>query len=186
MTELAGKMVAVIAADGFEQDTFTALKQRLEIGGGEVHLLSPGGAAVQGCCFGKEADRFEADGALESAAAEDYDALVLPGGLPSVETLAGSEVLGGFLTAGWKADRFVGASGTAVSILIRSLPVEGRKMTSDPALQRELAAAGVDWMNRPVMKDDKVVTSRSAGEAEAFVETLCACLIETQPFLASA
>lgn len=186
MTELAGKRIAVVAASGFEQPVFTALKKRFENGGADVLLASASGRRVSGWLQDDWGDEYTADTELGCADPADYDAVVLPGGPLNVDSLRTNEELRAFVAGMFGRDRVIAATGHAVSLLIDSGLLEGRKMTSDPSLQQDLVNAGARWLDQPVVKDEKILTSRSPDDIDALCEELHDCLIETQPFQATA
>ncbi len=182
MTELAGKVIGVVAAEAFVEPAYAVLKEKLERRGAEVVPVACSGRRLDGWQHAEAA----ADSKLSTADLQDYDALVLPGGEGGVTALRSNRTLLALVSACHQHDRIVSATGQAVLILLSSLPVEGRKISADPTLREELVEAGVEWSEEAVVKDDKILTCRSTVEIDAFIEELHACLIETQPFQATA
>ena len=165
---LAGKKVAILVADGFEQVELTEPKKALEAAGAETEIVSPSEAQVQGWNHDEKADLFSVDMPLKRARSDDYDALLLPGGVRNPDQLRmmtrAVEFVDGFFAAG----KPVAAICHAPWTLIETEFVKGRRITSWPSLKTDLVNAGADWVDREVVVDHGLVTSRKPADIPAF------------------
>jgi len=165
---LKGKKVAILVADGFEQVELTEPKQALEAAGAATEIVSPANNEVQGWNHDEKADLFTVDMPLNRARSDDYDALLLPGGVRNPDQLRmltrAVEFVDGFFAAG----KPVAAICHAPWTLIESEVVKGRKITSWPSLKTDLSNAGAEWVDREVVVDNGLVTSRKPADIPAF------------------
>jgi len=167
-TELKEVKVAILVADGFEQVELTEPKKALEKAGAETTIVSPANDEVQGWNHDDKADTFPVDEPLDHARSDDYDALLLPGGVRNPDQLRtmtrAIEFVRGFAAAGKPIAAICHASWT----LIDAEVVRGRKITSWPSLKTDLRNAGADWVDREVIVDNGLVTSRKPDDIPAF------------------
>ena len=167
-SKLKGKKVAILVADGFEQVELTEPRKALEAAGAITEIVSPADGEVQGWNHDEKADLFSVDMPLKRARSDDYDALLLPGGVRNPDQLRmltrAVEFLDGFLATG----KPVAAICHAPWTLIESGMVKGRKLTSWPSLKTDLANAGAEWVDREVVVDRGLVTSRKPADLPAF------------------
>ena len=167
-TSLSGKKVAILVADGFEQVELTEPKKALEAAGAMTEIVSPAENAVQGWNHDEKADSFTVDMPLKRARSDDYDALLLPGGVRNPDQLRmltrAVEFIDGFFATG----KPVAAICHAPWTLIDSEVVRGRKITSWPSLKTDLINAGAEWVDREVVVDNGLVTSRKPADIPAF------------------
>jgi protease I len=165
---LEGKKVAILVADGFEQVELTEPKKALEAAGAKIEIVSPAEEQVQGWNHDEKADSFTVDMPLKRARSDDYDALLLPGGVRNPDQLRGMtravEFIDGFFAAG----KPVAAICHAPWMLIDADVVKGRRITSWPSLKRDLINAGAEWVDRDVVVDHGLVTSRKPADIPAF------------------
>lgn len=165
---LDGKKVAILVADGFEQVELTEPKKALEAAGAKIEIVSPAENEVQGWNHDEKADLFTVDMPLKRARSDDYDALLLPGGVRNPDQLRMSiravEFIDGFFAAG----KPVAAICHAPWTLIEADMVKGRRITSWPSLKTDLINAGADWVDREVVVDHGLVTSRKPADLPAF------------------
>ena len=166
--KLKGKKVAILVADGFEQVELTEPRKALEAAGAITEIVSPADGEVQGWNHDEKAELFSVDMPLKRARSDDYDALLLPGGVRNPDQLRMStravEFLDGFFATG----KPVAAICHAPWMLIESGMVKGRKLTSWPSLKTDLANAGAEWVDREVVVDRGLVTSRKPADIPAF------------------
>jgi protease I len=169
---LEGKKVAILVADGFEQIELTEPKRALEEAGATTQIVSPSGEEVQGWNHDEKADKFPVDMALGRARSDDYDALLLPGGLKNPDQLRvltrAVEFVDGFFAAG----KPVAAICHGPWILIEGDVLKGRTITSWPSLKTDLENAGAHWVDREVVIDNGLVTSRKPEDLPAFNEKM--------------
>lgn len=166
--KLDGKKVAILVADGFEQVELTEPKAALEAAGATTEIVSPARLEVQGWNHDEKADAFHVDMPLDRARSDDYDALLLPGGVRSPDQLRqltrALEFIDGFFATG----KPVAAICHAPWTLIEAGVVDGRKMTSWPSLKTDLRNAGANWVDRDVVVDRGLVSSRKPADIPAF------------------
>lgn len=165
---LKGKKVAILVADGFEQIELTEPKKALEDAGAMTEIVSPSEPEVQGWNHDEKADSFSVDMPLSRARSDDYDALLLPGGVRNPDQLRtmirAVEFIDGFFATG----KPVAAICHAPWTLIDSEKVKGRTLTSWPSLKSDLINAGAHWVDRDVVVDDGLITSRKPDDIPAF------------------
>lgn len=170
--KLKGIKVAILVADGFEQIELTAPKQALESEGATTEIVSPADQKVQGWNHDERADLFSVDMPLSRARSDDYDSLLLPGGVRNPDQLRmltrAVEFVDGFFAAG----KPVAAICHAPWILIESQVVKGKTLTSWPSLQTDLINAGAYWVDKKVVADNGLVTSRKPADIPAFNEKM--------------
>lgn len=167
-TNLKGKKIAILVADGFEQIELTGPKEALEAAGAEIEIVSPAEGEVQGWNHDEKADLFPVDMPLNLARSDDYDALVLPGGVRNPDQLRMStravEFVDGFFATG----KPVAAICHAPWLLIETEVIKGRNITSWPSLKSDLINAGAHWVDRQVVVDNGLITSRKPQDIPAF------------------
>lgn len=165
---LNGKTVAILVANGFEQVEMTSPKEALEQAGAKVELVSPEAGSVKGWDHSDWGESFSVDAPLEQAKAERYDALVLPGGVMNPDKLRQNEKAVAFVRAFFEARKPVAAICHAPWTLIEAGVAKGRTLTSYPSLKTDLENAGAKWVDREVVVDNGLVTSRNPGDLPAF------------------
>lgn len=167
-SSLNGKKIAILVADGFEQVELTGPKEALEAAGAEIEIVSPAEGEVQGWNHDEKADRFPVDMPLNLARSDDYDALLLPGGVRNPDQLRMStravEFVDGFFATG----KPVAAICHAPWLLIETEVIKGRNITSWPSLKTDLINAGARWVDRAVVVDNGLITSRKPQDIPAF------------------
>lgn len=165
---LKGKKIAILVADGFEQVELTGPKEALEAEGAEIEIVSPAEGEVQGWNHDEKADLFPVDMPLNLARSDDYHALLLPGGVRNPDQLRMStravEFVDGFFATG----KPVAAICHAPWLLIETEAIRGRTITSWPSLKTDLINAGAHWVDRPVVVDNGLITSRKPQDIPAF------------------
>ena len=165
---LEGKKVAILVADGFEQVELTEPRKALEAAGAETEIVSPAEDQVQGWNHDEKADAFSVDMPLKRARSDDYDALLLPGGVRNPDQLRtmvrAVEFVDGFFATG----KPVAAICHAPWTLINADIVKGKTITSWPSLKQDLMNAGARWVDREVVVDNGLITSRKPADIPAF------------------
>lgn len=168
--DLNGKKVAILMADGFEQVEFEKPQQALEEAGASTFVISPNDDEVTG--WDGEAndhgDSFEVDLPVAEANADDYDALLLPGGVKNPDTLRQVPEAVAFVRAFFEAGKPVAAICHGPQMLIEADVVRGRHLTSYPSLRTDLTNAGANWTDEPVVVDQGLVTSRKPDDIPRF------------------
>jgi deglycase len=165
---LQGKRVAMIVTDGFEQVELTAPKEALEREGAKAQIVSPKEGRVKGWKHTEWGDEFPVDVPLKDAKPEDFDALVLPGGVMNPDKLRRNEWVLQFVRAMFESGKPVAAICHGPWTLIDAGVVSGRRMTSYESIQTDLKNAGAHWVNEEVVVDNGLVTSRKPDDIPAF------------------
>jgi protease I len=170
--QLTGKRVAILVTDGFEQIEMTAPRKALDDAGAETTLISPKSGQVQGMNHHEKGDRFPVDQELKSANPNDYDALLLPGGVANPDQLRIIPEAVQFAKSFFTAQKPVAAICHGPWLLVEAGVVSGYMMTSWPSLKTDLSNAGAHWKDAPVMVDRGLVTSRKPDDIPAFNEKM--------------
>ena len=165
---LSGKKVAILVTDGFEQIELTGPKEALEKAGAEADIVSPAGETVKGWDTTKWGKTFRVDVPLKKAKADDYDALLLPGGVMNPDKLRRDQKAVQFVREFFDAGKPVAAICHGPCTLVEAGVVEGRRMTSWPSIKTDLQNAGADWVDEQVVVDNGLVTSRKPADIPAF------------------
>jgi protease I len=160
MPQLDGKKVAIVVADGFEQVELTEPKKSLEQAGAKTEIVSPAKGKVKGWNHTEWGDQFPVDVPVEQARAENYDALLLPGGVMNPDKLRPNEFVLQFVRDFFNAGKPVAAICHGPWTLIDAGLVDGRKVTSYESIQMDLKNAGAHWVDAEVVVDSGLVTSR--------------------------
>lgn len=173
--ELNGMVVAfLVANEGVEQVELTEPWQAVEQQGWTPELVSLKPGRIQGFKHYDKADTFAVNATVEEASADDYDALVLPGGVGNPDTLRLDENAVAFVRAFFDRGKPVAAICHAPWTLIEAGVVRGRTLTSWPSLQTDLRNAGATWVDEEVVRDGSLVTSRKPADLAAFKRELVA------------
>ena len=168
MAKLDGKRVAILVADGFEQVEMTGPRKALQEAGAQTQLVSPAKGEVQGWNHFDKADKFPVDVPLEQARAEDFDALMLPGGVANPDQLRLNPKAVQFARSFFDAGKPIGVICHGPWTLIEAGVVEGRTITSWPSLKTDLENAGARWVDQEVVVDHGLVSSRNPKDIPAF------------------
>ena len=166
--QLNGKRVAILVADGFEQVELTQPKQALELAGATTQIVSPAKGQVKGWNHIEWGDQFPVDLPLEQARPDDFDALLLPGGVMNPDKLRANTQAVQFVKAFFEAGKPIAAICHGPWTLIEAGAVQGRKMTSYESIQTDLKNAGANWVDQEVVSDQGIVTSRTPADIPAF------------------
>jgi protease I len=167
--ELSGKRIAFLMAnEGVEQVEYLEPRKAVEEAGAEVEVISTEAGQVQGFEHLDKAERWDVDKSTSEARAEDYDGVVLPGGVANPDNLRTDEDAVRFLREFFAAGKPVGAICHAPWMLIEADVVDGRRVTSYPSLQTDVRNAGGNWVDEEVVVDSGLVTSRKPDDIPAF------------------
>jgi len=170
--ELKGKRIAFLATDMVEQVELTRPWEALEKAGATLDLISDHDGEIQGFNHYDKADKFDVDKTVEEADATEYDALVLPGGVGNPDTLRMDENAVRFVSDFFEQAKPVGAICHAPWLLIEAGVVRDRTVTSWPSLTTDLRNAGANRVDREVVVDNGLVTSRGPKDIPAFTKRL--------------
>jgi protease I len=166
--ELQGKKVAFIATEGVEQVELTEPWKAVEQAGAQPELISIEDGDVQAWNHFDKGDTFKVDRTIEEAQPDEYDALVLPGGVANPDQLRADENVVWFIRTFAQSGKPIGVICHGPWTLIEAGVVQGRKLTSWPSLQTDLRNAGADWVDEEVVVDQGLVSSRKPDDLPAF------------------
>jgi len=171
-SNLKGKRVAILATDGFEQSELTGPKEALERAGAETDVISPMEDEIRGWKDQDWGETVPVDVPLNKAKPDNYDALLLPGGVMNPDKLRMEKKALAFVRHFFDQGKPVGAICHGPQILINANVVRDRTMTSWPSLEIDLRNAGAEWVDKQVVVDDGLVTSRKPADIPAFSKKL--------------
>jgi len=180
MADLKGKTVAFLATDMVEQVELTEPWKAVEAAGAKPELVSLEPGEVQGFDHYDKADTFRVDREVADVSPEDYDALVIPGGVGNPDTMRMDENAVRFVREFFRSGKPMGVICHAPWMLVEADVVHGRTLTSFWSIKTDVENAGGDWVDREVVVDGSLVTSRSPKDIPAFNERLLE-LIERAP-----
>jgi protease I len=169
---LNAKKVAILVAEGFEQVEMTEPRKALEAAGAQTHIVSPAQGHVQGWNHFDKADRFRVDVPIDAANADDYDALLLPGGVANPDRLRTNPKAVQFVKRFVESGKPVGVICHGPWTLIEAGAIKGRTITSWPSLRTDLTNAGATWVDEEVVVDKGLVSSRKPADIPAFSRKL--------------
>ncbi|PTA68414.1 type 1 glutamine amidotransferase domain-containing protein [Deinococcus arcticus] len=170
---LAGKVIAILAADGVEQVELVRPRQALEAAGATTHLISlkPGQIqSMEGDLVPR--DKYDVDHTVTQANPSDYDGLLLPGGTVNPDKLRLDAYAMQFVRAFYDHGQPIAAICHGPWSLSETGIAKGLKMTGWPSLKHELGLAGAEWMDKEVVVDRGIVTSRKPDDLPAFIEKM--------------
>lgn len=173
---LDGVRVAILVTDGFEQVELTEPRKALDEAGAETHLVSPKPDRVKGWNFTEWGDTLPVDLPLAEARPDDFDAILLPGGVINPDTLRMDENAIAFAQSFLDAGKPVATICHGPWTLIETGKLRGRRMASWPSLQTDLEAQGVEWLDQEVVVDGNLVSSRMPDDIPAFNREMVALL----------
>lgn len=166
--ELEGRRVAILAADGVEEVELTEPRRALEEAGAETYLVSPEPEKIRSWRFTEWGDNFEVDTQIDEANPDDFDALLIPGGVMNPDHLRTSERAVAFVRAIADEGKPIASICHGPWMLVEADVVRGKKVTSWPSLKTDLRNAGAEWVDQEVARDGSIVTSRMPDDIPAF------------------
>jgi len=166
--DLRGKKVAILATDGVERVELLEPRKALDAAGASTTVVSPKQGSIKGWEHDHWGEDIKVDQALDSASANDFDALMLPGGVMNPDHLRQDQKAVDFVRSFFDAGKPVAAICHAPWMLIEANAVDGRSITSWPSLRTDLENAGAEWVDREVVTDQGLVTSRKPDDIPAF------------------
>jgi protease I len=168
MAVLSNKKVAVLTEEGFEQVELTSPVEALKNAGATVHIISPKSGQVKAWDKTDWGITIDVDKELSEVSPDDYDALVLPGGVLNPDKLRQNKDAVAFVSAFLDEAKPLAAICHGPQILIETGMINGRRLTSYPSLQTDLKNAGAQWSDEEVVVDNGLVTSRTPADLPAF------------------
>ena len=172
MPQLAGKRIAILATDGFEQSELVSPRDALLGDGAAVDVIAPDAAKIRGWKNGDWGDEVKVSVKLKNARATDYTALVLPGGVMNPDKLRMNSDAVAFVKHFIDTGKPIAAICHGPWTLIDAGGVDGRRVTSWPSLRKDLENPGAKWENAEVVVDNGLVTSRNPDDLPAFNEKM--------------
>src|SRR5436190_8050441 len=166
--KLNGKKVAILTETGFEEVELTSPKKALEEAGAVVHIVSPQKDKVKAWNHDHWSIELPVDVSIDEADADDYDALMIPGGVLNPDKMRLNEKCVEFAQQFLEAGKPVAAICHGPQLLIETGMVSGRHITSYPSIKTDLENAGAIWSDKEVIVDNGLVTSRSPKDLPAF------------------
>ena len=166
--KLNGKKVAILVADGFEQVEMTKPREALDEAGAQTKIVSLKSGKIQGMNHADKGDKFDVDLTLDQARPDDFDALMIPGGLSNPDTMRTSQRALNFARHFFRESKPVAVICHGPQVLINADLVRGRRMTSWPAIQVDMRNAGARWVDEEVVVDNGLVSSRKPDDIPAF------------------
>lgn len=167
-TNLKGKRVAILATDGFEQAELLEPRRAMKDAGATVLVVAPKHGQIKGWNMKEWGQEVPVDVTLDAAKSEDFDALVLPGGVMNPDHLRMDKKAVEFVRQFISARKPVAAICHGPWTLIEAGAVRGKTITSWPSLQTDLKNAGANWVDKEVVRDGEIVTSRKPDDIAAF------------------
>jgi len=175
---LSGLRVAILVADDFEQVEMTEPKKALEHAGAQVTLISPKPGQVTGVNHDQKADSFKVDMTLDQANPHDFDAVLLPGGALNADSLRMEPKARDFVKQMDTTGKPLAVICHAPWLLVSSGLVKGRTLTSYYTIQDDIRNAGGNWVDKEMVRDRNLVTSRSPKDLAAFNSAMVAIFAE--------
>lgn len=166
--QLENKRVAFLATNGFEQSEFTQPWAAIKNAGATVELISLEKGTIQGYNHTEKADTFEVDKSIDEVKAEDYNGLVLPGGVRNPDTLRTNKKAVKFVRDFFLQHKPVAAICHGPWMLVEADVVADRTLTSWPSIKTDIENAGGRWVDKEVVVDEGLTTSRKPEDLEAF------------------
>lgn len=166
--DISGKKIAILATHGFEQSELEVPRDKLRQAGATVHVISPEGGEIKGWDMKDWGRPVKVDRRLDDVSAEDYDAIVLPGGQINPDLLRVNPDALELIRAFFDQNKIVAAVCHAPWLLIETGIIKGRKATSYHSMKTDVINAGAKWEDSKVVVDQGVITSRNPGDLEDF------------------
>jgi protease I len=171
-TSIKGKKIAFLATDGVEEVEYTEPRKAVENAGGQAELVSIKDGEIQAVNHMDKAGTYPVDKQVKDASVEQYDALVLPGGVANPDFLRTDPDAVRFVRDFFSQGKPVAAICHGPWTLVEAGVVDGRTLTSWPSLRTDLANAGATWVDEQVYVDGSLITSRKPDDLPAFCDQL--------------
>jgi protease I len=176
-TKLQGRKIAILATDGVEQVELTEPRKALEEAGAKTDLVSLEAGQIQGFDHLDHADRLDVDKVVKDVSADDYDAILIPGGVANGDFLRADEDACAFVAAFAEQKKPIASICHGPWVLVETGIVKGRTITSWPSLKTDVRNAGGTWVDEEVHVDSGLTTSRKPDDLPAFnakmIEEFC-------------
>ncbi|WP_207428286.1 type 1 glutamine amidotransferase domain-containing protein [Pedobacter sp. SYSU D00535] len=173
MPNLSNRNIAILTENGFEEEELTSPMQALQEAGATVQIVSPQRTTVRAMKQHDWSIELPVDRHISEVSVDQFDGLVLPGGVFNPDQLRMDEQAISFIKAFFEAGKPVAAICHGPQSLITADVVRGRKMTSYPSIAVDLTNAGAQWTDAEVVTDQGLVTSRTPADLPAFNKKMC-------------
>jgi len=178
MQNLSGKTIAIVATHGFEQSELEVPLNSLRQAGATVHVIAPEAGEIKGWDKKDWGNSVPVDKTIGETSANDYDAIVLPGGQINPDLLRLEPAAIELIKSFWQQKKVVAAVCHAPWLLIEAGIVEGRKVTSYPSIKTDVINAGGLWEDSEVVVDMGLITSRKPDDLPAFCDKIAEEILE--------
>jgi protease I len=168
MRKLNGKKIAILITDGFEQSEMTEPKQALDEAGATTEIISLKAGEIKGWKHTEWGDSFKVDKAIDSITADEYDGLLLPGGVMNPDKLRKDKNAVAFVKKMFDAGKPIAAICHGPWMLVEADIVKGLNVTSYESIKTDMKNAGANWEDKDVVTDQGIVTSRKPADIPAF------------------
>lgn len=172
MKDLSGKKIAILATNGFEESELFEPMKALEKSGAEIHIIAPEKGKIKAWDKNDWGKSIKVDVTIDDAKVIDYDALVLPGGVINPDKLRRYPKAVDFVHQFFNKNKLVAAICHGPQLLIEADLVRGRKLTSFSSIKKDLQNAGANWIDKEVVVDGNLLTSRSPEDLKVFSDTI--------------
>jgi protease I len=169
---LNGKRIAILATNGVEESELVEPRKALDNAGAKTELISPASGKIQAMRHKQQGNTFDVDLAMDDANADDYDALLLPGGVANPDELRTEPKAVNFVRTIFEQGKPIAAICHGPWMLVEADVVCGHTVTSWPSLKTDLSNAGATWTDREVVQDGQLTTSRKPDDIPAFVSEM--------------
>lgn len=178
MQNLSGKFIAIVATNGFEQSELEVPLNSLRSAGATVHVISLQAGEIKGWDKKDWGNSVPVDKIVDAVSADDYDAIVLPGGQINPDLLRVEPKVLELIKAFWTQKKVVAAVCHAPWLLVETGIVRGRRVTSYPSVKTDVINAGGLWEDSEVVSDQGLVTSRKPDDLPAFCDKIAEEILE--------
>ncbi|MBP0611524.1 type 1 glutamine amidotransferase [Chryseobacterium sp. cx-311] len=172
MSNLENKKIAVLAADGYEQSELDSPVEALRTAGAEVKIISLKSGKIKAMKDHEWSTSVDVDHVVKDVKADDFNALLLPGGVINPDSLRADQDAVKFVKDFFAQNKPVAAICHGPQTIINAEEVKGRKMTSYNAISKDLINAGANWVDEEVVTDGNLTTSRKPDDLPAFNERI--------------
>ncbi len=176
MASLTGKKIAILATDGFEQSELLDPQRALQDAGAETRIVSLKRGTITGWTANNWGEEVAVDLGIDDASADDFDGLLLPGGVMNPDRLRMNPKAVAFARAFFEAHKIIAAICHGPWLLVEAGIVKGRTLTSWPSLRTDIVNAGGKWVDREVVNEEGLITSRKPTDIPAFNRAMIGAL----------